>query len=53
MALRGPFIGRGYIKHFGMVTVFTDLDDTKMLFVQKIKTDETRYVSRDRVEFRK
>lgn len=53
MATRGAYIGRGFVRGLGMAYIYQDLDDTKQLFVRAMKRDETRYVPRSQVGFRK
>lgn len=52
MAMRGPCIGQGYVEGHGTGKVFTDLDNTSMLFFVPDKGGDERYVSRGRVQFR-
>lgn len=52
MAMRGAFIGNGYIANRGMVRVFQDMDNTGYFFCLLVKRDETLYVHRSQVQFR-
>ena len=51
--MRGPFIGEAYVEGMGLVRVFTDLDDTRRLFVLAVKSDKERSLPRRHVHFRK
>lgn len=54
--MRGRVLGRAYVRGFGMVVVFADMDNSDMFFVRRIRgKDEgaTRYVARSAVGWRK
>lgn len=53
MAMRGEYIGFGYVKGRGNVRIYQDLDNPAFLFVRNVKSDSQAYVARERVEFRK
>jgi hypothetical protein len=56
VAARGAWLGRGYIRGFGSVSVFADDRNKDMFFVQKLRgrgVGERRYVRRDQLQWRK
>jgi len=53
MAMRGEFIGHGFVPGFGDCYVFQNVDDPKSLFIRSKKRDAERLVGRKSVQFRK
>lgn len=53
MAMLGEMLGRGYVSGLGVGRIFQDLDNPKMLFFYPDKSDNRRYISRDRAQFRR
>jgi hypothetical protein len=53
MAMRGQFLGVGFVTGIGQGRIFQDLDDTKSLFFIKNGSGQEFYLARSRVRFRK
>lgn len=52
MALRGTFIGEGYVPGRGLGRVFTDMDNSSHFFVILEARGIELYLARERVKFR-
>lgn len=53
MALRGSLIFNGYISGIGPVRVYQDIDNSKFVFCDSTKRDESYYVARGRAQARR
>lgn len=51
--MRGTYIGEAHLENRGMVRVYQDLDNSQFFFCDSKHRDQTFYVGRSRVKFRK
>jgi len=53
MAMRGGFLGNAYVKGYGRVRVFEDLESKDKFFILGINHDRTGYKHRSHIQWRR